>query len=393
VLLALTTTLALASPWTAESETVIGLRGDYSGEPMIPAYQFVRLYGEPGEYAVSGYAGLEWGAGPSVATDPDLYLLNVSANLDKLQWTLGRLQVANLWGLSTLDGGQLSYRLRDDLTVSGWAGWMRNQDLDDFLQGVGSGRVQATWSVGDLMLRAGVQAEGNPDTAGVLRQDLEARWRLADHANLPTVRAVVAIAEPDLTLEQARLEGSLHVRPNVVIEAFAQHRKAAVPDALLADRILETFAPEGTQDLGLGARLIGARWAVLSGRYRLSTFQETDQRRWAHAVDVEYKPGRTSSNIDILPLYRFRHGPGGQYHALLAAAAVDLGESAGLSLRAGVVPYQKLDDPWDIALDAGATVRYVVGSRVHLSGAVDVGHSALFDFELRASAVLDVVVP
>ncbi len=376
---------------TVVSETAAAVRHDFFGQAFVPFWETLQVDSRVGSTAVHGYVGLEAPMGGVSDLDPDVYALTAEGSGGGLRWTLGRQQVITQRRLQSLDGARVVWAAGDAVQVEAWGGLARHQDLDDLSDGIGVARVAAGWRGGPASVKVGgwLEAEEHP----LYHADVEARYRPAGSRQRPDLRALLSGTWPAGVVDRARVEFSFAPHPQATLTALAGHRESPDPDGMLGEAVLDAFAPDGVDEAGLRLRLADARWSALSTGYHLSTYVAAGERRYGHTVQAAWMPGRTDLPVDLSPGYRFQSGPGGAYHALFLTARYALSDATGLWARGAVVPYRKLHDPWDTALDGAVGLRQAVGERVEVRGEVELARDALFEREVRGGLVARVEVP
>jgi len=372
---------------SAESETMAQLRHDLFGEQLVPVYQYIRFDSQTGNTQFVGYAGLGAVSGLDNPGDVDLYTLHARRKAGHGEWVLGRQQATTLRRRQTFDGLRYWWRPNGRVAFDVWGGIARHHDIDDFRDGTGLARAEASTSTGPLLLRAGAQVEAGPKADFIAREDLDARISLGRGASSPVVQALAGVAEPDFTVEWARLEVRVPAGP-LDVTLHGQHREAADPQSLFGDAILDTLAGGAVDEAGASLRIYGTRWARFSGGYRLITYRS--EAEWGHAVDVSYMPGRGRGIVSVRPHYAFRSGPNGAYHALYTEAIAQVDEATRLAARAALVPFRKGHDDWRLALDGGIEGERDLAPGTSVRAAVDVGSDGLFEVDVRAGAAITV---
>lgn len=396
-LLALVAAPVLAADAGVQSETVLQLRHDFYGDPLVPAWELLSFDAAAAGQQFEGYLGLEWANGLGDDLDPDLYALTVRGDAGALGWTVGRQQVVTHRRLQSLDGGRLDAGLGDHVVLSAWGGYARHQDLDDFADGTGMGRLEATFRGGPLFARLGGWVEDGSDGL-INRQDATVRAAFDKVRTAPAIGAMASYAEGNTidgsgALELARVELSATPAGSVRTTLHAQHREAVDPDALMGAAILDAFAPDGVDEVGVGLRAPTARWAALSASWAMSTFTTNGEEMYGHTVQATWLPARSDSMVRLSPGYRFQAGPGGMYHAGIATVMLDVTDDTEVTVRAAAVPYRKLHDPWDLAIDGRLAVSQRIIKQFAAAAMVEAARDANFARDLRGGLVLTVEVP
>ena len=355
---------------SAESETLAQVRHDFFGERQVPVATTLRLVED------GAYADLQAALRLDHAADLDLHVVSASSRRHWGHWGLGRQLVHAPLRPQLIDGARLGWR-QGGLSVEAWGGLARHLELDDLREGTPTGRVQAGWASGSVWTRAGATVDEE------LRGDLEVLARTA-WPGRPSARALL-ISAPTQPTALLRAELGASPVPRLRVTAHAQHREPL--DGPTGEALLATFAPEGADEVGLGLRWSNASWSSLAGSYALGRHEEQGQPVLGHAVDLSWTPPRSDRVLRPSPAYRYRSGPGGQFHAVHAAASVSLGDRRELRLHGAVVPYQKLDEPWDTAWVAGLEGRQR-WRRVELRLGAEAAADATFALDVRASGAL-----
>ena len=362
---------ALAGP-AVESETLAQVRHDLYGDRLYPAVTTLRFHED------NAYADLQASLRIDHQAELDLFLLGASSSRSWGRWGLGRQLVSTPLRPQVLDGGSLSGSL-GRLELGGWAGMLRRFELDDLSEGQPAARAWAGMAMGSTHFRGGVQADSS------VRADVELNHRF----ELPGQPTAHLLAMGSLQQPTTWLQADFGLRPvpKVQLGLHGLHREALDPQAPLGEALLATFAPEGMDELGASVRLVGARWSALWARGSVSTYEVEGQRQYGHGADLVWLPPRTDRALRLSPAWRYRGGPGGSFHALSGSASLQFGPRRALQARAAVVPYQKLDQPWDTALTAGLSAHQSWRwGQVQLG--LEAAHDASYTFDLRGSAGL-----
>ena len=363
---------ALAAP-SAESETLAQVRHDFFGERSVPVATFLRLYED------NAYASMQAAMRLDQDAELDLYLLSASSTRPWGHWGVGRLLASAPMRPQIIDGASLGWR-HQGFSVEGWGGVARQLELEDLHEGQPMARTQASWSSRSLWVRAGATLDSE------LRGDAELLYRSPGLPGRPSA-SLLAVASPDTPTEWLRVEVGAAPASRLRLSAHAQHREAVDPQGLLGEAITASLARGGVDEVGLGVRLSSATWSAVSATYALSRYDEQGEPVMGHAVDASWLPPRSDGVLRVSPAYRYRSGPGGQFHATYATASLSLGDRRQLIGRAAVVPYQKLSDPWDTALTAGLELRQ--GWRwAEIRGGLEAASDATYSFDLRGSCAL-----
>ncbi len=375
-----------------ELETVAQLRHDHFGDLYVPAWQLLRFQQDAGPVGLQGYAGLEWMAGFPVPGDTDLYELSAAGSLGRGDWSLGRQRGMGALRAQTFDGGHYSHAIGDRLRATAWGGVARHQDIDDILDYAGMGRAELDWLGDGLWLRGGAEFAMGPETPLIARQDLQGMLRLGSGPRAGRFGARAVVAEPIDTGEGAVLEwarADVAVRPWSPLElsAHAQHREAADPGSLFGDAILDALAGGVVQELGGGARLIGARWSSLSMRYALVGYGEGHS--WGYRADVAWQPGRSDATWRVSPGLSSRAGPGGQFHAVSSLLRWRASDATAVSATVALVPYQKVDEPWTTLVTGGLQLQQQVLDWARIGAMVDLAADDAGLMDVRGGATLN----
>jgi len=385
----------------ATSRTALAVEHDPDGSTILPAVQILRADTE----RVSAHAGVESPDALSGAVDPDVYVLSWAGAAGAARWVVGRQQVLGGARPQTLDGVRLAWDASDTVELVTWGGWARHQDLDDLsLAGVGVVRLGANAKTVRWSLSGGVQAAAGPETPAIFRQDIQASAR-AGRATARVGTALAESADGALTVERALLLVEMPVTTPARARVVLAHTQAADPGSLLGQGVLGTFAPDGVDEAGVGCRISGARWAVFDTQYTTSlnrsgssnSVDSTEgagsavggdaERLWGHRATASWVPGRTGRRFTVAPSYRFAASGGGEYHALQTRLRAELADLVVAAFDLGVVPYQKLDEPWDLALSGAARLIHAFGMGA-AEGSLIVSRDAVFDLEIRGGGVL-----
>ncbi|MCP4805717.1 MAG: hypothetical protein GY913_35915 [Proteobacteria bacterium] len=364
-------TAALAAP-LVESETIVQVRHDFFGDPTVPAVSYLRL-STPGPVQMQAYAGYD------TDLELDLFLLAASGRTNTTRWTLGRQLVTSPLRPWVLDGADLQWR-GERLRAEAWAGVLRHHELDDLREGQPAARAQLAAGPSSHWAKVGVTLDTEP------RADLEAFGRLDAVPGRPSVRAL-AIGAPDAPTEWLRVELGASPTRRVRATLHAQHREAITTDALLGEELTRVFAGTAVDEAGVGVRLSQADWSSVSASVALTRHDAG----LGQAADMSWLPA-PGGRVRLAPGYRYRSGAAGSFHALYGAATVAVTDATDVIGRAAIVPYQKLDAPWDTAVTGGLDVRqdWRLGSvQAGLLAASD----ATYRFDLRGTASLIVRWP
>lgn len=387
--------MAHAGDVVATSRTAIALRHDLRGEPLAPVYELVRLHAR-GPVAVDAYAGLEAGGGLLGEPDPDVYTLAASGVGGPVRWSAGRQQQLAVSRLQTVDGASVFADVHPALTVGAWGGYARHQDLDDLLDGAWIGRAEVQARGGPVAAVVAAQGDADPGGAATIRPDALVRGTLGDgpRSSSATLRAVAALPpDADATLEWARLDVDASPIARLYASAHAERRTAAAPDTLLGLALLDTFAPDGRDEVGAGLRWVSASFGSVSGGYALSLHDELDEVQFGHLLDAALRTGRGSLPLTLAPAAQLRTGPGGWYGALHSAAVFELLDGTDLEARGGGVLYRKLREPLQWAATGGVGGTQELGDLASARALVEVISDELFAIDVRASVVFEVGTP
>jgi len=389
---------ARAAEPVAELQTVAQLRHDLWGDPYAPLYTYFRARKEvhgpvANGFGLDAYLGMEWAQGLDHPSNLDIYSLNVEGEEFWGQWVVGRQRAFGALRPQTFDGARLALRPSDNINIDIWGGYARHQDLNDLLDGAAMGRVDTTLHEGVLAARVGAEVQAGPDTPFIARQDAEARLSLFDLPLHPDVLGRVVVAEPDPTVEWARLELGFRPVSALRTSVHAQHREAADPNSLFGDAILQTLADGAVDAVGVGMRLSGARYAVLSGGWSLLRYGPDNEDWWGNEVDVHWTPGIFTHNWRLMPGYTYRSGPGGVYHAPSVAGTYDLSDAVKVGARGTIAPYRQSHAPWDVVVAGSADVSFAPTDWVQVAAQVDASHDALYALDMRGAAVLTLALP
>lgn len=398
---ALLVSLLVASPsarGATDLETVAQVRRDLFGQWMLPAYELVRVTLPGDRTSVDALAAVEWTAGVERAADLDVYYLSWAREGERADLSVGRLRAIGALRPQTLDGVRLDVPLGGALTIESWAGWARHQDLADLLDGAGMGRLGLRLVHGGVAGRLGVETEVGPEVPLLLRQDVEVSAEARGGKVRPGVSARAVVAEPlgaggGAVPEWLEVEGSLHPGAGFETLAHARHRAAADPGSLFGDAVLDALSGGAVQELGGKVRWTGSRWSSISASYTSLFYARDAGAVPGHGVDAAWRSPRGELGFVVIPSYTWRTGPGGSYHAVAITEHLPLGDATRLDLREGVVPYQKVDEPWDLAATAGLDVGRNLGRMVRCRGSVEVASDAFNLLDARGGLALEVLLP
>lgn len=381
--------LALAQSPTVSLQSTAEVRHDLFGERLLPFAQYVRLeHVDDGGVGVHGNVGVQWLSGVDHPGDPELYTLHVDGPTKWGGWSVGRQQALAAMRMQTFDGAKVDVRRSRALWFTAWGGVARHHDLDDLSDGVAIGRVEAHYRAAALMVRAGVQAEDGANTAGVLREDLEAWWAPRESRLQPRVGARLVMAQPNGPVEWARLEAGLRPVSALGLSVYGQHREVVDTGALFGDKLLDALSGGSVTEVGGRASAVGAGFATATAQYALVTYGRVDGAQFGHRVDLRWAPPRRSGAVLVLPAYAFRSGPGGLYHAAYTTVRLRLGEDTNLAARGALVPFRKGRGPWDLVADLRLEGDRQLVDGLRLAAHVDAATDRINDLDVRAGATL-----
>ena len=371
--------IAMAAP-QVQSETVVEIRHDLFGQPIVPVFQYLRLTEDEGPVSVDGYLGLE-AASDGGSEHPRIYAFNAAGNWRGSDWRVGTQTVLLPSHPQTMDGGRLAVPLAPGAgEVTMILGNARRHDLDDLAAGVGLGRLEWRVDHAQWAARAGVQTEvGAGPVVG--RQDLELR---AGNPRQGQVAALVAIAEPGPGLEWGRIEARTWMESRVEVTGWVERRETIV-ETLLADDILGRFSESPVDEVGGRLRLVDARRNSVAASYGIGRYTPVDVAATTHRFDVEWRSSRPTIPR---PAWRFRTGPGGEYHAVSVQSVAPLLDDLALVWRGAAIPYRRGSDVWRLAGTAGGDLVGPLGHIGRLAVGADAASDAVWAIDLRAHVAL-----
>lgn len=391
--------LLLNAAWAIDGDVVstslVQARPDMTGQPYLSAWQ--NLWGSARSGAVWGelYGDLAWPSGVDRAWAPELYVLSVDGEGQRADWTLGRQRIElPTWG-RMLDGARGRWDPSPNLALEAWGGFAHHTGFDGFTTGVPLARLAATYQRQVLRATAGVWGE-LAETAA-LHADLRVRLDDADDPLTPDASAIVAVGfGPDgPTWERLRLEGSMRPARGLRAMAFAEHRQALLAhspgesdlgSSVLGPSILATFAPSGTDELGLGLGWTTARRSRLWSSAALTSWS-TDEGgpELGARAELRWQPLCDRRQVCVSPTWSGVRGPGGLYHSVGAVTSLPVPDALRLDLHTMLVPYRKPFQPWDTVLVGGVrSALQPTGGRWSLALHGELARDAIAPLDARA---------
>ena len=365
------------------SETIVEVRHDLYGERMIAGWQVVSIAEHHHGASIHAMAALDALSGVDERLDPDLYLLSARIPWRGTRWTVGRQRAVGALRPVTLDGARVEV-VFPHATLEAWGGIARHQDLDDLADGTTIGRMRGTF--GGRRWNLALGGELQSEVALLPRADAEARVHLG---KTRWTGGAVAGWDESVILEHGRFGVAARLG-RLDAELHGAHREATLPGNLLDDRILASFAPDGTDEVGVGGRWINSGWSSMSARYALQTYLLLDERLWGHAVDLGWDPGPTTT-LQFLPAFRFRASPGGILYAFWLVSRAPLGRF-DVEARGAVVPFRAGRSTWDVAAHLGADLGRSFGP-IRITTGFDSASDAHYHLDLRGHMVVRLEAP
>lgn len=145
--------------------------------------------------------------------------------------------------------------------------------------------------------------------------------------------------------------------------AWVEHREALPSTSPLGPSILASFAPDGADEVGLGAGWTDARRSQLWVQGGLQRYAPAPDAAPGQGLSAEvgWRPACGDADWCLVPSWRAASGPGGVYQAFAAAVDVPLPEPVALRAHGMIVPYHKPYRDWDTALVLGGRLSFAPG--------------------------------
>jgi len=257
-------------PLMAVSTTSASFQQDFSGTDMVPFWQTAWSGVTLGSTRVEAYGALAWEQGIDNPMVARLYLLSVDGQKGNVNWMVGRQRVLLPQFPRMMDGASMTWQGRGPLSVEASAGWGEHPS-NPWEEGTALGRLALHLNTAHVAAGAGAWVEGGGDRPMAAHPDVSARLSAQEIRIAPSLSlmAVAGIGSEQTVMERARAEISL--RPFSGTHAFlhAEHRDVLDASSPLSGSILEFFAPQGTDEVGVGLSVNDARKDELwmSGAY------------------------------------------------------------------------------------------------------------------------------
>lgn len=349
--------VASALELSGTAETVAQARPDMTGATFVGISEYLAGSAELGETKVEGYGALAWPSGIDQPIAPELYLLTVDGAVGRIDWTVGRQRIELSTWSRMFDGGRIAWSPSTATRLEGWAGFARHVGLDGVTAGAPVARLAGSYSAGALS--AGIGAWGELGDAPALHPDLRVRYS-GRGALLPDVSGLAALGVGGgMVLERARLDVGLVPFGGVHTRLWGEHRQALPELSLLGPSILQSFAPDGTDEVGLGVGWNDVRrnevWASGSVQ-RWAPDVAGDDAQTGLSAEVAWRPNCDAGSFCLRPSWKGLSGPGGYYSSFLAAVTVPTPDVLAVDVYGMVAPYRKPHEAVDTVAAGGATV-------------------------------------
>lgn len=204
--------------------------------------------------------------------------------------------------------------------------------------------------------------------------------------------AVAGMGSDQTVMERARAEISL--RPFSGTHAFlhAEHRDVLDASSPLSGSILESFAPQGTDEVGVGLSVNDARKDELwmSGAYE--TWDGLDGTQTGMRAELSWRPNCQADAWCLRPSWRGGTGPGGSYQAMGGAIVTPFPGPINLSAHAFAVPWRTPYQAWTTASVVGLDADIHASPWWQLAFGGEVGHDIVAERDVHAWATLRVVL-
>lgn len=395
--------LARATEPIAASSTAVAVQQDFSSQMMVPFWQTAWVGVPVGSSHVEAYGELGWPSGVDEQIVPRMYVLSVDGRKDAVDWTVGRQRIDLPQYPRLMDGGRARWHGPGMLSLEGWAGWAEHP-ATPWTKGTAIGRMNARVEAGKFTARAGGWVEGGPTSDAVFHPDIDLRWAAPDAKRAPSVSLMAAagIGSGDAVIERGRAELGLRPLSGTRAELHFEHRDVLDASSPLAGDILATFAPQGTDEIGVGFGWSNVRRDELWMSGSAQTWDENDAaasplsdgtgRQMGARGEVSWRPRCDANAWCIRPTWRGAAGPGGSFQAIGGTVTTPLPGPVTVSAHGFLVPWRTMHQAWTTAAVVG------LDGDLHMSPAwgvalgVEVSHAVVADVDARGWAAFRVAL-
>lgn len=377
----------------AVSTTSASFQEDFSGTDRVPFWQTAWSGVTLGSTRVEAYGELGWEAGLDYPMVGRLYLLSVDGQAGNVDWMVGRQRILLPQFPRMMDGASMTWHGAGPLSVEASAGWGEHP-INTWAEGVAMGRLALHLDTHYFTAGAGAWVEGGTDHQMAAHPDVSARL-LAEETRLApslSVMAAAGIGSERRVIERARAEISL--RPFSGTHAFlhAEHREVLDASSPLSGTILAAFAPQGTDEVGVGLSVNDARKDELWMSGTLSAWDGLDGQQTGMRAELSWRPNCQADAWCLRPSWRGGTGPGGSYQAMGGAIVTPFPGPINLSAHAFAVPWQTPYQDWTTASVVGLDADIHASPWWQLAFGGEVGHDIIADRDVHAWATLRVVL-
>ena len=354
---------ASAAEPIAAVTSAVSLGEDFGGSLLLPYWQTAWVGVSAGSVRAEAYGELAWASGVDRPGVPLLHVASAAGRSGAVDWCVGRQRILLPQLPRMLDGAQARWRGSGPFSLSAAAGWAEHPAVP-WEEGAGLARVAAHVETSGVVAAAGFWLEGGPASAPALHPDLSLRWARPDTRRAPALALVLAggVAPDRTVLERARLEFALRPRPGTRVVAHVEHREVLDPASVLGGGILATFAPHGTNEVGLGAGWSSVRRDEFWMSGTLATWDERPANATATAqagpevggtVAASWRPSCRPGDWCGEPVWRVASGPGGIFHAFGGSVTAPPVGAVTLGGHAFLAPGHTPHAQWSLASVAG----------------------------------------
>lgn len=386
--------VALATEPFATATTAVAVEQDFRGGLMVPFWQTAWVGVPVGTSHAEAYGELGWPSGVDEQIVPRMYVLSIDGQKDSVDWTIGRQRIDLPQYPRLMDGARAEWHGPGALSVEAWAGWAEHP-ATAWTDGAALGRVNARIKAGKVTARAGGWVEGGPTSDAAVHPDVDVRWAAPDSKRAPSLSLMAAagIGNGDAVVERARAEFNFRPVSGSRGEVHIEHRDVLDATSPLSGDILATFAPQGSDEAGLGFGWSNVNRDELWMTGSVQTWDEDDAaasplsdgsgRQVGARAEVSWRPRCGTDAWCLRPSWRGAAGPGGSYQAIGGALAAPGLGPVSLSAHAFVVPWRTTHKKWDTAAVAGLDADVHPTKAWGLAVAGEVGHGVVADVDAR----------
>ncbi len=395
--------VALAKEPYAAATSAVAVEQDFSGGLMVPFWQTAWVGAPVGSSHVEAYGELAWPSGVDERIVPRMYVLSVDGRKDAVDWTVGRQRIDLPQYPRLMDGGRVRWHGRGMLSLEAWAGWAEHP-ATPWTEGAAVGRMNARVEGGKFTARAGGWVEGGPTSDTAFHPDIDLRWAAPDAKRAPSLSLMAAagIGNGDAVIERGRAELGFRPVSGTRAELHFEHRDVLDASSPLAGDILATFAPQGTDEIGVGFGWSNVRRDELWMSGSAQTWDQDDAaasplsdgtgRQAGARGEVSWRQHCDADAWCVRPTWRGAIGPGGSFQAIGGSVATPLPGPVSLGAHAFVVPWHTMHQAWTTAAVVG------LDGDLHLSPiwgvtlGVEVSHDIVANVDARGWAALRVAL-